>query len=288
GVLIASIYAPNGNPQPGPKFKYKLNWMKWLLAHAAELYALEAPVVLAGDFNVVPTDADIYQTKSYANNALVQPEARALFRRILDLGWIDAIRTIHPDAPMYTFWDYRRNRWERDAGLRIDHLLLNARAAKRLVDAGVDREVRGVEGASDHAPAWIVLRDASAGRRNSARRSEKRRRPAGKRKGKHPAALSKQPRLVIDRGSFAPPSYHALPKTILRRGRKPAGAILGFANMLLRFYSDEQPRAVLVAWDTLDVPTYRHDKFPAYQSGREFDDALREQLDVLPEFVAAC
>ena len=130
GVLIATLYAPNGNPQPGPKFKYKLAWMKRLLAHAAELYALDAPVVLAGDFNVVPTDADIYPTKSYAKNALVQPEPRALFRRLLDQGWIDAIRTMHPDEPMYTFWDYKRNRWERDAGLRIDHLLLNAESRK--------------------------------------------------------------------------------------------------------------------------------------------------------------
>ena len=169
GVLIATLYAPNGNPQPGPKFKYKLAWMKRLLAHAAELYALDAPVVLAGDFNVVPTDADIYPTKSYAKNALVQPEPRALFRRLLDQGWVDAIRTMHPDAPMYTFWDYKRNRWERDAGLRIDHLLLNPKAAKRLVEAGVDREVRGLEGASDHAPAWIVLRDRLASRRKSVR-----------------------------------------------------------------------------------------------------------------------
>ena len=128
----------------------------------SELYALDAPVVLAGDFNVVPTDADIYPTKSYAKNALVQSEPCGLFRRLLDQGWIDAIRTMYPDAPMYTFWDYKQNRWERDAGLRIDHLLLNPRAAKRLVDAGVDREVRGLEGASDHAPAWIVLRNTSA------------------------------------------------------------------------------------------------------------------------------
>jgi exodeoxyribonuclease III len=288
GVLVASIYAPNGNPQPGPKFKYKLAWMKRLLTHAAELYALDAPVVLAGDFNIVPTDSDIYPSKSYAKNALVQPEPRALFRRILDQGWIDAIRTVHPDAPMYTFWDYKRNRWERDAGLRIDHLLLNPKAAKRLVDAGVDREVRGVEGASDHAPAWIVLRDAPTARRKSVPHSEKRTPPVSKQTARHPASLSRRPLLVIDGDSFAHRSYHALPKTILRRGRKPAGAILGFANMLLRFYRDEQPRTVFVAWDTLDVPTYRHEKFPAYQSGREFDAALLEQLDVLPEFVAAC
>lgn len=288
GVLIATLYAPNGNPQPGPKFKYRLAWMKRLLAHAAELYALDAPVVLAGDFNVVPTDADIYPTKSYAKNALVQPETRALFRRLLDQGWIDAIRTLHPDEPMYTFWDYKRNRWKRDAGLRLDHLLLNAKAAKRLVDAGVDREVRGLEGASDHAPAWIVLRDTPATPRKPARRSEKLT-PSKSRISTHRAAPSpRQPLLVIDGDSFAHRSYHALPKTILRRGRKPAGAILGFANMLLRLYREEQPRAVLVAWDTLEVPTYRHEKFPAYQSGREFEDALLEQLEVLPEFVTAC
>jgi exodeoxyribonuclease III len=140
GVLIATLYAPNGNPQPGPKFKYKLAWMERLLAHAAGLYTLDAPVVLAGDYNVVPTDADIYPTKSYAKNALIQPEPRALFRRLLNQGWIDAIRTLHPTAPMYTFWDYMRNRWQRDAGLRIDHLLLNPKATKRLIRSGVDRD----------------------------------------------------------------------------------------------------------------------------------------------------
>jgi exodeoxyribonuclease-3 len=288
GVLIATLYAPNGNPQPGPKFKYKLAWMKRLLTHAAELNALDAAVVLAGDYNVVPTDADIYPTKSYAKNALVQPEPRALFQQILDQGWIDAIRTLHPDAPMYTFWDYMRNRWPRDAGLRIDHLLLNRQAASRLVEAGVDREVRGREGASDHAPAWIVLRDATVARRNSVRRPKKQTRRESRRSAQRSATLPRKPLLVIDGDSFAHRSYHALPKTILRRGRKPAGAILGFANMLLRLYREEQPRAVLVAWDTLEVPTYRHENFPAYQSGREFDDALLEQLDILPEFVAAC
>jgi exodeoxyribonuclease III len=288
GVLIATLYAPNGNPQPGPKFKYKLAWMKRLLAHATELYALDAPVVLAGDFNVVPTDADIYSTKSYAKNALVQPQPRALFRRLLDRGWIDAIRTMHPDAPMYTFWDYKRNRWERDAGLRIDHLLLNPNAAKRLVDAGVDREARGLKGASDHAPAWIVLSDKPAARRRPVQGSVKQTWPKTRQIVRRTTRVRRQPLLVIDGDSFAHRSYHALPKTILRRGRKPAGAILGFANMLLRLYREEQPRAVLVAWDTLEVPTYRHEKFPAYQSGRDFDDALLEQLEVLPEFVAAC
>ena len=288
GVLIATLYAPNGNPQPGPKFKYKLAWMKRLVAHAAELCSLDAPVVIAGDFNVVPTDADIYPTRSYAKNALVQPESRALFRRLLDQGWIDAIREMHPDGSIYTFWDYKRDRWERDAGLRIDHLLLNPKAAKRLVEAGVDREVRGLEGASDHAPAWIVLRDAPAARQKSVPRRVKPTQPKRKRSERRAEPSPRRPLLVIDGDSFAHRSYHALPKTILRRGRKPAGAILGFANMILRLYRDEQPRAVLVAWDTLEVPTYRHEKFPAYQSGREFDDALLEQLEVLPEFVAAC
>jgi exodeoxyribonuclease-3 len=174
GVLVATLYAPNGNPQPGPKFKYKLAWMKRLLKHALELYAIDAPVVLAGDFNVVPTDADIYSTRSYAKNALLQPEPRVLFRQLLDQGWIDAIRTLHPDTPMYTFWDYKRNRWERNAGLRLDHLLLNPKAAKRLVEAGVDRELRGEKNASDHAPAWVVLRDAAA-RRKRAEQSSRRR-----------------------------------------------------------------------------------------------------------------
>ena len=142
GVLIATLYAPNGNPQPGPKFKYKLAWMKRLWTHAAELHALDAPVVIAADFNVVPTGADIYPTRSYAKNALVQPESRALFRRLLDQGWIDAIREMHPDGPIYTFWDYKRDRWERDAGLRIDHLLLNS----KLPNAWLKPEPRG-EGA---------------------------------------------------------------------------------------------------------------------------------------------
>jgi len=288
GVLVGTLYAPNGNPQPGPKFKYKLAWMKRLLAHAAEICAIDAPVMLAGDFNVVPTDADIYPTKSYAKNALVQPEARALFQRLLDQGWIDAIRTLHPDEPMYTFWDYKLDRWPRDAGLRIDHLLLNPNAAKRLSDAGIDREVRGFEGASDHAPVWIVLKVAPGkGRpRNSAPERPQRRRAQDK-KAAAPEP-SRRPLLVIDGDSFAHRSYHALPKTILRKGKKPAGAILGFANMLLRLYREEQPRAVIVAWDTLEVSTYRHETFPAYQGGREFDDALLEQLEALLEFVAAC
>jgi exodeoxyribonuclease-3 len=160
GVLIGCLYAPYGNPQPGPKFVYKLKWLDRLAQHAETLYRSGVPVVLAGDYNVVPTDQDIYPTKSWDKNALVQPESRAALRKILDQGWTDAIRMLHPDEPMYTFWDYMRNRWQRDAGLRLDHLLLSADAAERLVAAGVDRDVRGKENASDHAPAWIVLRRA--------------------------------------------------------------------------------------------------------------------------------
>src|SRR5215469_5283181 len=284
GVLVASLYAPNGNPQPGPKFAYKLAWMERLARHAEELYGAGVPVVLAGDYNVVPTDRDIYPTKSYAKDALLQPESRALFRRILDQGWVDAIRALRPDAPMYTFWNYMRNRWPRDAGLRIDHLLLSAQAAKRLLTAGIDRKIRGKEGASDHAPAWIELRGEAKVQRNS--RSLPKNAPRSARS--KASAPTRRPLLVIDGDSFAHRAYHALPKTILGRGGKPAGAILGFANVLLKFYRTEQPRAVLVCWDTLDGPTYRHQQFPAYQSGREFDDELLEQLEVLPEFVAAC
>lgn len=158
GVLIASLYLPNGNPQPGPKFDYKLAWFERLAAHAAELKKAGVPAVLAGDYNVAPTELDIYPTKSWDKDALVQPASRAAFQRLLDQGWTDAIRTIHPNQPMYSFWDYKRRRWERDAGLRLDHLLLSPEAAAKLVDAGVDRDVRGVEHPSDHAPAWIVLR----------------------------------------------------------------------------------------------------------------------------------
>jgi exodeoxyribonuclease III len=158
GVLIASLYLPNGNPQPGPKFDYKLAWFERLIAHAAGLSAAGVPAVLAGDYNVVPTDFDIYSTRSWANDALLQPESRAAFRRLLAQGWTDALRTLHPTEPMYTFWHYLRDRWRRDAGLRIDHLLLSPPLADRLVAAGVDRAVRGEAGASDHAPAWIMLR----------------------------------------------------------------------------------------------------------------------------------
>jgi len=158
GILVACLYLPNGNPQPGPKFDYKLAWFKRLRTHAAKLLKQDLPVVLAGDYNVAPTPLDIYQTKSWDNNALIQPKSRAAFAALVAQGWLDAIRTRHPDKPMYTFWDYKRNRWPRDAGLRLDHLLLSPALAPRLSKAGVDRAVRGEDDASDHAPAWIVLK----------------------------------------------------------------------------------------------------------------------------------
>ena len=157
GVLIGSIYLPNGNPQPGPKFDYKLAWFERLIAYAAELQQLAIPAVLAGDYNVVPTDADIYAVRSWRTNALLQPEPRAAYARLLDQGWTDAIHSMHPAEPMYTFWHYLRNAWDRNAGMRLDHLLLSRSLAKRLTAANVDREVRGAETASDHAPAWITI-----------------------------------------------------------------------------------------------------------------------------------
>jgi len=278
GVLVASLYAPNGNPQPGPKFAYKLAWLKRLATRAADLCATGAPVVLAGDYNVVPTDRDIYPTKSWGKDALLQPESRAAYGHILAQGLVDAIRMLHPNDPLYTYWDYKRRRWERDAGLRLDHILLSRSLADRLHAAGVDRAVRGKEDASDHAPVWIELRETSKVRVAEASRDHA-----------APAAnLNHRPLLVIDGDSFAHRFYHALPKTVRRGDGKGAGAIVGFTNFLLRLYQTEGPRAVIVGWDTLEVPTERHKKFPAYQSGREFDDALVDQLLALPEFIAAC
>ena len=164
GLLVGCLYLPNGNPQPGPKFDYKLAWFERLIAHAAMLYGSGHPVVLAGDFNVVPTDElDIYNPKSWRKDALLQPESRECYRRLLAQGWVDALRALHPDEKIFTFWDYFRQHWPRDAGLRIDHLLLNAALAPHLEAAGVDRWVRGLEGASDHAPTWVELDFDAAG-----------------------------------------------------------------------------------------------------------------------------
>lgn len=157
GLRVASIYLPNGNPQPGPKFDYKLRWFDRLNARAAELYALEQPVVLAGDYNVIPTDQDIANPQAMADDALMQPESRAAFRRLAAQGWTDALRSIHPNGPLWTFWDYQAGAWPRDAGFRIDHLMLSPEAADRLVNAGVDKDHRGREKASDHAATWIDL-----------------------------------------------------------------------------------------------------------------------------------
>jgi exodeoxyribonuclease III len=167
GLLVGCLYLPNGNPQPGPKFDYKLAWFERLIEHAKTLYSSGHPVVLAGDYNVVPTDFDIYNPRSWLKDALLQPESRERYRRLLEQGWIDAVRARHPDERIYTFWDYFRQHWPRNAGLRIDHLLLNATLAPRLLDAGVDTWVRGVDHASDHAPAWVTLEPPKSRRRSS-------------------------------------------------------------------------------------------------------------------------
>jgi len=159
GVLIGGLYLPNGNPRPGPKFDYKLRWMERFALRAADLVGLGEPVVLAGDYNVMPTDLDVYKPERWLDDALFAPEARAAYARLLDQGWTDALRHLHPGETIYTFWDYFRNAYARNAGLRIDHLLLNPPAAKRLKRAEVDREVRGWEKTSDHAPVWMELSD---------------------------------------------------------------------------------------------------------------------------------
>jgi exodeoxyribonuclease-3 len=159
GVLIACLYAPNGNPAPGPKFAYKLAWYERFLAHAQALLETGAPIVLAGDYNVMPTDLDVYKPERWRDDALFRPEVREAFSRLQEQGWTDAIRKLHPGERIYTFWDYFRNAWGRDAGLRLDHLLLSPSIADRLQAAGVDRHIRGRDHASDHAPAWIELGD---------------------------------------------------------------------------------------------------------------------------------
>ncbi|GAU86657.1 exodeoxyribonuclease III [Bosea sp. BIWAKO-01] len=157
GVLIGCLYLPNGNPAPGPKFDYKLRWFRRLEVYAEELLALRIPVVLAGDFNVIPTDLDVYKPERWRGDALFRPEVKEAFHTLTGRGWIDALRRLHPDERVYTFWDYFRNAWSRDAGLRIDHLLISPPVADRLIAAAVDRHVRGWAKASDHAPIWIEL-----------------------------------------------------------------------------------------------------------------------------------
>ena len=158
GIVVASLYLPNGNPQPGPKFDYKLAWFERFITHAAGLCQSGQPVVLAGDYNVVPTDFDIYNPKSWLKDALLQPETRECYRRLLAQGWADALRERFPQERVYTFWDYFRQHWEKNSGLRIDHLLLSPSLRPQMTDAGVDKWVRGQPGASDHAPAWVKVK----------------------------------------------------------------------------------------------------------------------------------
>jgi exodeoxyribonuclease-3 len=159
GIIVGCLYLPNGNPAPGSKFDYKLGWFKRLTAHAALLITSGKPVVLTGDYNVMPTDLDVYKPERWAKDALFRPEVREAFKQLVDQGWTDALRKLHPGEKIYTFWDYFRNAYERDAGLRIDHFLLNSQADKRLKASGVDRQVRGWEKSSDHAPVWIEIAD---------------------------------------------------------------------------------------------------------------------------------
>ncbi len=159
GLLVGCLYLPNGNPAPGPKLDYKLGWFKRLTAHAKTLLELKEPVVLTGDYNVMPTELDVYKPENWVNDALFLPEVRTAFKNLVAQGWTDALRKLHPDEKIYTFWDYFRNAYERNAGLRIDHFLLSPQLDKRLIAAGVDRNVRGWEKSSDHGPVWIELKD---------------------------------------------------------------------------------------------------------------------------------
>lgn len=161
GVVVGCLYLPNGNPAPGPKFDYKLGWLERLINYGRSLLKSDAPVVLAGDYNVIPTDLDVYKPERWVDDALFLPESKAAFRRLVAQGWTDAVRHLHPDERVYTFWDYFRNAWQRNAGIRIDHLLLSPSIAGRLKSAGVDREVRGWPKSSDHAPTWIELKKAA-------------------------------------------------------------------------------------------------------------------------------
>jgi exodeoxyribonuclease III len=157
GIVVGCLYLPNGNPQPGPKFEYKLKWFQRLNEHAQTLYSSGKPVVLLGDYNVVPTDFDIYDPKGWRKDALLQPETRDAYQRLLAQGWVDTLRKCHPEERIYTFWDFFRNHWQRNAGLRIDHVLLNGTLAPRLVTCNVHSWVRGQEKASDHAPVCVEL-----------------------------------------------------------------------------------------------------------------------------------
>lgn len=194
GVVVACLYLPNGNPQPGPKFDYKLAWFERLIRHAKTLVDLPHPVALIGDFNVVPTDADIYDPKGWRKDALLQPESRAAYQTLLAQGWTDSLLAIHGQTPIYTFWDYFRQHFARDRGLRIDHLLLNRTLAPGLQDAGVDKWVRALEKASDHAPTWISVRvpDAPAEAAPDTTPMAKVRKPGAAKKAAVPKAAAKK------------------------------------------------------------------------------------------------
>jgi exodeoxyribonuclease-3 len=159
GIVVACLYLPNGNPAPGPKYDYKLKWMERLTVHAAELIKSDIPVVLTGDFNVIPTDLDVYKPERWLTDALFRPETRVAFDELVAQGWTDAIRSLYPDETIYTFWDYFRNAYGRNAGLRIDHFLLSPELKSKLLACGVDKHVRGWEKSSDHAPVWVELKN---------------------------------------------------------------------------------------------------------------------------------
>ena len=292
GVLIASLYAPNGNPQPGPKFNYKLAWLKRLDRARRGLSTGRCAGRAGGRLQRRADRPDIYPHQSYAKDALVQPQSRAAVSTDCSIraGSTPFARCIRMSrcTPFGTTCE-TAGRAMRAFGSII--CCLSPGAAKRLAAAGVDRDVRGKRRrqrpCSGLDPATRWRRDEAGASRTPSRHAHARRRPSRVLRRRR-RMYRRRPLLVIDGDLFAHRAYHALPKTILRRGKQPAGAILGFANFLLRFYEAERPRAVLVAWDTLEEPTYRHKQFAAYQSGREFDDALLEQLDLLPEFVAAC
>jgi len=167
GIIICCLYLPNGNPAPGPKFDYKLKWFKRLTAHAKKLMALEVPVILVGDFNAIPTEMDCHKPESWVKDALFFPETRTAYKNLVDQGWTDAIRKLYPKEKIFTFWDYFRNAFGRDAGIRIDHFLLSSQLKRRLLSGGVDKYVRGWEKTSDHAPVWIEIKDPVQKRRKS-------------------------------------------------------------------------------------------------------------------------
>jgi len=238
GLRVACLYLPNGNPWPGPKFDYKLAWFARLQRHASRLLEDGAPTVLCGDFNVVPTDElDIYDPKSWRTDALLQPESREGYFALLEQGWTDSIRQVHGDAKIFTFWDYFRRHWERDAGLRIDHLLLSPELAPMLRDAGVDRWVRGEPGASDHAPTWIVL-DSAGGTRARAPRDRATKaaadavgKTAGKKSSKTPvakkgAAARVARKVAVKKTVAKKRAVEARPAT-KAAARKPAGIETG-------------------------------------------------------------